>query len=160
MCARPLFFQLHRRCAQPTCTCAPAPSPRLRPGTLALRAAEPEALADGETEGEAGGEGVDRRRVDEGDADALLGQPPDARVIARRLAPNRRLLCASPAYLQSQGTPTRLEDLASHRCLVHALVMAVQSLQDPMHGGHLLGDVPALVLVAVVLGLLMKRQPA
>ena len=44
--------------------------------------------------------------------------------------------------------------------LVHALVMAVQSLQDPMHGGHLLGDVPALVLVAVVLGLLMKRQPA
>jgi FtsH-binding integral membrane protein len=44
--------------------------------------------------------------------------------------------------------------------LVHALVMAVQSLQDPMQHGHLYGDVPALLLVAVVLGLLMKRQPA
>jgi hypothetical protein len=39
--------------------------------------------------------------------------------------------------------------------VVHALVMAVQSLQDPMHRGHLLGDVPALLLVAVVLGLLL-----
>lgn len=42
--------------------------------------------------------------------------------------------------------------------IVHALVMAYQSLQDPMHHGHLLGDVPALVLVAIVLGLLMKKQ--
>ena len=42
--------------------------------------------------------------------------------------------------------------------LVHAAVMAVQSLHDPMHQGHLLGDVPALVLVAVVLGLLMRKQ--
>ena len=44
--------------------------------------------------------------------------------------------------------------------LVHALVMAAQSLQHEMHQGHLLGDVPALVLVAVVLGYLMKRQGA
>jgi hypothetical protein len=42
--------------------------------------------------------------------------------------------------------------------LVHAVVMALQSLQDPMHHGHLLGDVPALVLVAIVLGLLMRKQ--
>ncbi|MFM2346859.1 MAG: hypothetical protein RL654_1612, partial [Pseudomonadota bacterium] len=34
-----------------------------------------------------------------------FGEPPDARVIARRLAPNRRLLCASPAYLARHGTP-------------------------------------------------------
>ncbi len=44
--------------------------------------------------------------------------------------------------------------------LVHAVVMAVQSLQDPMHGGHLLGDVPALLLVTAVLGVLMKKQSA
>jgi hypothetical protein len=42
--------------------------------------------------------------------------------------------------------------------LVHAVVMALQSLQDPMHQGHLLGDVPALVLVAIVLGQLMRKQ--
>lgn len=40
--------------------------------------------------------------------------------------------------------------------VVHAAVMAVQSLQMPEHAGHLLGDVPALVLVAVVLGALVS----
>ncbi len=42
--------------------------------------------------------------------------------------------------------------------IVHALVMACQSLQDTAHHGHLFGDVPALLLVAAVLGLLMKKQ--
>lgn len=37
---------------------------------------------------------------------------------------------------------------------VHALVMAVQSVQNAEHMGHLLGDVPALILVAVVLAVL------
>jgi len=39
--------------------------------------------------------------------------------------------------------------------LVHALVMAWESMRNPMHQGHLYGDVPALILVAVVLGGLM-----
>jgi hypothetical protein len=38
--------------------------------------------------------------------------------------------------------------------VVHAVIMAVQSLQSPEHTGHLLGDVPALILVAVVLSAL------
>ena len=38
--------------------------------------------------------------------------------------------------------------------VVHAAIMAVQSLQMPEHKGHLYGDVPALLLVAVVLGVL------
>lgn len=36
--------------------------------------------------------------------------------------------------------------------IVHATVMAVQAVVDPMHGGHLVGDVPALFIVALVLG--------
>lgn len=44
--------------------------------------------------------------------------------------------------------------------LVHAVIMAVQASGDPMHGGHLLGDVPALLLVALVLGVLMRRAGA
>jgi hypothetical protein len=36
--------------------------------------------------------------------------------------------------------------------LVHAAIMAMQSMGAPEHHGHLLGDVPALVLVAIVLG--------
>ena len=42
--------------------------------------------------------------------------------------------------------------------LVHAGVMAYEAVRNPMHQGHLLGDVPALVLVAVVFTMLMKRE--
>jgi LysR family transcriptional regulator, transcriptional activator for dmlA len=46
-----------------------------------------------------------------------FGEPPDARVIARRIASNRRLLCASPAYLAARGTPQMPNDLAQHNCI-------------------------------------------
>jgi hypothetical protein len=42
--------------------------------------------------------------------------------------------------------------------VVHAGIMAVQSFGHEMHRGHLFGDVPALILVAVVLGALMPRS--
>ncbi len=41
--------------------------------------------------------------------------------------------------------------------LVHAGIMTVQSLMSPMEHGHLLGDVPALAIVAVVLASLTPR---
>ncbi len=46
-----------------------------------------------------------------------FGEPPDARVIARRIAPNRRLLCAAPSYLQRRGIPKSPRDLAQHECI-------------------------------------------
>ena len=46
-----------------------------------------------------------------------FGEPPDARIVARLLAPNRRLLCASPAYLQRQGTPRTPHELAGHNVI-------------------------------------------
>jgi DNA-binding transcriptional LysR family regulator len=46
-----------------------------------------------------------------------FGMPPDTRVIARRLAANRRLLCASPAYLKKHGIPKVPHDLTKHRCI-------------------------------------------
>jgi DNA-binding transcriptional LysR family regulator len=46
-----------------------------------------------------------------------FGAPPDARVIARRIAPNRRLLCAAPAYLARHGTPKVPSDLVRHNCI-------------------------------------------
>jgi DNA-binding transcriptional LysR family regulator len=51
------------------------------------------------------------------DVGIRFGPPPDARVIARRLAPNRRLLCASPAYLARHGTPKTPGELAQHNCI-------------------------------------------
>jgi hypothetical protein len=45
--------------------------------------------------------------------------------------------------------------------LVHALIMAAQALTDSAETGHLVGDVPALILVAIVLGYLgPRRAPA
>jgi len=42
--------------------------------------------------------------------------------------------------------------------LVHAAIMAVQSFQMPEHMGHLYGDVPGLIAVAVVLYLLRPSE--
>ncbi|MBC2773100.1 LysR family transcriptional regulator [Rhizobium sp. AQ_MP] len=41
----------------------------------------------------------------------------DSSLVARRLAPVRRVLCASPDYLAEHGTPETLDDLKRHRCL-------------------------------------------
>lgn len=46
-----------------------------------------------------------------------FGAPPDTRVIARRVAPNRRLLCAAPAYLARRGMPRVPRDLMQHDCI-------------------------------------------
>ncbi len=46
-----------------------------------------------------------------------FGLPPDARVVARHIAPNRRLLCASPAYLAAHGIPQLPSDLTQHNCI-------------------------------------------
>ncbi len=42
--------------------------------------------------------------------------------------------------------------------LVHGGIMAVQSLVDSAHIGHLVGDVPALFIVAAVLAMLTPRR--
>jgi LysR family transcriptional activator of dmlA len=46
-----------------------------------------------------------------------FGEPPDARVIARRIAPNRRLLCAAPSYLAQHRAPRSPAELAQHNCI-------------------------------------------
>jgi DNA-binding transcriptional LysR family regulator len=43
-----------------------------------------------------------------------FGPPPDTRVIARKIASNQRLLCASPDYLARHGEPKTPADLARH----------------------------------------------
>ena len=44
--------------------------------------------------------------------------------------------------------------------VVHAGIMAVQAFGDPAERGHLWGDVPALLVVAVVLAVLTPRGRA
>ncbi len=47
-----------------------------------------------------------------------FGQPQDGSLVARRLAPNWRVLCASPDYLARHGRPQKPEDLAQHDFIV------------------------------------------
>ncbi|WP_198120490.1 LysR family transcriptional regulator [Massilia rhizosphaerae] len=46
-----------------------------------------------------------------------FGKPAGARVIAKKLASNRRLMCASPKYLATRGAPAIPADLAHHNCI-------------------------------------------
>lgn len=47
-----------------------------------------------------------------------FGPPPDARVLARRIADNRRLPCAAPSYLAARGLPGSPRELLEHDCIV------------------------------------------
>lgn len=44
----------------------------------------------------------------------------DSSLIARKIAPCRRVFCASPGYIQQNGIPQVPQDLAIHRCLRYA----------------------------------------
>ena len=46
-----------------------------------------------------------------------IGVLPDSDLLATRLAPQRRIACASPDYLERHGTPAHPEDLLRHNCL-------------------------------------------
>ena len=46
-----------------------------------------------------------------------FGEPPDSRVVARRLAPNQRILCAAPSYLARHQRPKFPRDLLAHNCI-------------------------------------------
>lgn len=46
-----------------------------------------------------------------------LGVLPDSRLIARKLCPRRRLVCASPSYLEANGSPAEPGDLTQRACL-------------------------------------------
>lgn len=61
------------------------------------------------------GEGVDVAIV-------LSDGLTDESLVARRLAVNTRIICASPSYLKKHGTPQSPADLLEHNCLTHSSI--------------------------------------
>ncbi len=64
---------------------------------------------------------VDRRidLIGEGfDVDIRVGEVAEPHLVAHRIAPSARILCAAPAYLQRRGRPKTLAELAHHDCLL------------------------------------------
>ncbi|WP_437902185.1 LysR substrate-binding domain-containing protein [Sorangium sp. So ce327] len=86
---------------------------RVAPAVLACRARYPELRIDLDL--------TDRivdlvaERIDV--AVRLAAEISPASLVARRLADDLRVLCASPRYLRRHGTPRCLEDLADHDCI-------------------------------------------
>ena len=65
--------------------------------------------------------------VDDGfDLALRIGALPDSSLMARRIAPIRRAVCASPDYLRRCGTPEAPDDLRAHECLRNANVARTQ----------------------------------
>jgi DNA-binding transcriptional LysR family regulator len=42
----------------------------------------------------------------------------DSELVAKKLAPNPRIICAAPGYLQRHGRPSTLAELDAHHCIV------------------------------------------
>ena len=47
---------------------------------------------------------------------------PDSSLIARRFAPVKTVMCASPDYLEQMGIPRSPDELIEHQCLVYSLL--------------------------------------
>jgi DNA-binding transcriptional LysR family regulator len=66
---------------------------------------------------------LDDRRLDlvsEGiDVSLRMGALPDSNMTARRIAEGRRIVVATPAYLQRHGTPTSPGELISHQAIIY-----------------------------------------
>ncbi|MBP0596935.1 LysR family transcriptional regulator [Herbaspirillum sp. LeCh32-8] len=64
------------------------------------------------------GDAVANLLQDDLDLAIRFGVPQNSSMVARPLAFNRRVLCASPAYVAAQGMPEHPDDLHRFRCIV------------------------------------------
>ena len=61
-----------------------------------------------------GAKSVEAEGIDVG---VFIGDPPDSRLVARRVADLKFVTCASRAYLAQYGTPSHPRDLVHHNCI-------------------------------------------
>lgn len=70
------------------------------------------------------------------DVTVRIGILHDSSLIARKLAPARRVLVAAPGYLAQFGKPKDPDDLVSHRCLVYGHTTTLQRWPLMRDGQH------------------------
>jgi DNA-binding transcriptional LysR family regulator len=58
------------------------------------------------------------------DCAVRIAQLPDSSLVARRLAPARRVVCGAPAYFARRGVPRTPDDLRSHDCIDYTYLAA------------------------------------
>jgi len=70
--------------------------------------------------------------IEEGfDLAVRIADLADSSLAARKLAPNRRLVCASPDYLRRNGTPRTPQELTGHNCLTTNDFAMTWDYKDP-----------------------------
>jgi DNA-binding transcriptional LysR family regulator len=70
--------------------------------------------------------------IDEGfDLAIRIASLEDSSLAARKLAPNRRVVCASPGYLARHGTPSTPAALVEHNCLTWGDFAMSWDFKDP-----------------------------
>lgn len=96
-----------------------------------------------------------------------LGRVEDTRLVARPIAPQQRLLCATPDYLALHGTPQRPQDLAQHNCLPYVYRgyapkwhFRKNGRSEAVHArGNLSGNSAAMLLAAALEGQGISHLP-
>lgn len=56
--------------------------------------------------------------VEQVDVAIRTGMPRDSSLMARKIAETRRVICASPHYIEQFGAPKTAADMVHHRCIV------------------------------------------
>ena len=116
--------------------------------------------------------GLNDRLVDfaeEGwDLAVRIGRLQDSSMVARRLAPNRLVVCAAPSYLKRHGTPRTVADLAAHNCLGYTLAQQASAAEwlfgtdgeiRVQVNGNLRANNGDALRAATLAGLGLARQP-
>ena len=106
--------------------------------------------------------------VDEGyDLAVRIARMSDSALVARKLAPMRHVVCATPDYLARRGTPKTPADLARHDCLGYSYMAtgddwAFQGPQGPVSvrvSGSLRANNGEALRTAALAGLGILRSP-
>ena len=69
------------------------------------------------------------------DVAVRVSSAPDSALIARRLAPDHRIVCASPDYVARHGRPLVPDDLGAHNALIYSSVYSDTWRFRPAAGG-------------------------
>jgi DNA-binding transcriptional LysR family regulator len=70
-----------------------------------------------------------------------IGRLKDSSLQARVLAPSRTLMCATPKYLKTHGTPKKPKDLMQHQCLTYTYADGTSSWRLKDHTLNVTGPV-------------------